>query len=491
MKIQKSVGTTPSEQTLASLCERSFLKLWSYPNPFNEDGKELCDLLVVFEDQVIIYFDRDAVLPLISTKEPQVLWDRWRKKVIDKQLNTARGAARYILNGGQIFLDAKREIPFPLSLNLEKIKIQKIIVAHGAKEACLGSSESNVFGSLAIVYSADPPIYELPFLINLDKEDPIHVFDSHNLPILLGELDTIADFTNYLSAKVEAIRRLDMLSYCGEEDLLAHYLLNFDAEAKRHYIGTKDSSINGVAISEGEWKDFIEMPMYARTKAANKVSYLWDDIIQDTSQNTLDGTLMGSSPLLGRSAILEMAKEPRFMRRSLSEMMRSAVVNFPETAGFSRNVTLMASVTPKKAYVLLQLRPPEDFRIASDYRAKRQTFLEIACAAAKNKLPVLETIVGIAIDAPKFVKEDGEDFILMDCKDWSEETRKYYELLNKDWGFFQSPSLQQREMHATEFIHPTPARPAQRTARPVKTGRNEICPCGSGKKFKKCCSGTR
>ncbi len=440
MKIRKSVGTTRSEQTLASLCERSFLKLWSYPNPFKEDGKELCDLLVVFEDQVLIFFDRDADLPLTSAKEPQVLWDRWRKKVIDRQLNTARGAARFILNGGKIFLDARGELPFPLSLNLEKIKIQKIIVAHGAKEACLGASESNVFGSLAITYSTNPPVSELPFMVNLDKEDPIHVFDSHNLPILMGELDTIADFSNYLAAKVDAIGRLDMLSYCGEEDLLAHYLLNFDAEAKRHYIGTKDSSINGVGIGEGEWKDFIEMPMYAKTKDANKVSYLWDEIIQDTSQNTLDGTVMGSSPLLGRSAILEMAKEPRFMRRSLSEMMRSAVVNFPDSAGFSRNVTLMASVTPKKAYVLLQLRPPEDIRTGADYRSKRQTFLEIACAAAKNKLPVLETIVGIAIDSPKFVKEDGEDFVLMECKDWPEERRKYYESLNKDWGFFRKHS---------------------------------------------------
>ena len=63
------------------------------------------------------------------------------------------------------------------------------------------------------------------------------------------------------------------------------------------------------------------------------------------------------------------------MRRSLSEMMRSAVVNFPDSAGFSRNVMLMASVTPRKAYVLLQLRPPEDIRTAADYRSKRQTFL--------------------------------------------------------------------------------------------------------------------
>ncbi|MGH7393345.1 MAG: SEC-C metal-binding domain-containing protein, partial [Candidatus Rokuibacteriota bacterium] len=36
---------------------------------------------------------------------------------------------------------------------------------------------------------------------------------------------------------------------------------------------------------------------------------------------------------------------------------------------------------------------------------------------------------------------------------------------------------------------PAPAapRPAPRTASGEKVGRNDPCPCGSGKKYKKCC----
>jgi len=41
----KSAGVTPTERLLADFCERSFLKLWSYPNPYKDDGHELCDLL--------------------------------------------------------------------------------------------------------------------------------------------------------------------------------------------------------------------------------------------------------------------------------------------------------------------------------------------------------------------------------------------------------------------------------------------------------------
>ena len=54
-----SGGVTATERLLAEFCERSFLKLWSYPNPHKDDGHELCDLLAVFGDTVFIFFDRE------------------------------------------------------------------------------------------------------------------------------------------------------------------------------------------------------------------------------------------------------------------------------------------------------------------------------------------------------------------------------------------------------------------------------------------------
>jgi hypothetical protein len=48
-------------------------------------------------------------------------------------------------------------------------------------------------------------------------------------------------------------------------------------------------------------------------QAADALSYVWDEIIQKTAQNTLDGTLLGNSSMLrGERAIQEMAKEPVF-----------------------------------------------------------------------------------------------------------------------------------------------------------------------------------
>jgi hypothetical protein len=54
MEIKKSPGQTRTEQYLAQLCDRTFLNLWAYPNPFKADGKELCDLLAVFEKNVFL-----------------------------------------------------------------------------------------------------------------------------------------------------------------------------------------------------------------------------------------------------------------------------------------------------------------------------------------------------------------------------------------------------------------------------------------------------
>jgi len=45
-------GVTTTEEILYSLCQDTFLRLWSYANPFKDDGKEFCDLIAVFEDHV-------------------------------------------------------------------------------------------------------------------------------------------------------------------------------------------------------------------------------------------------------------------------------------------------------------------------------------------------------------------------------------------------------------------------------------------------------
>lgn len=491
MKIVKSTGVTETERLLAGFCERTFLKLWAYPNPFKEDGDELCDLLAVFGNQVFVFFDRENALSGATDKDPDVLWSRWKRNVIDRQVKTAHGAERYLRNGRSIFLDNKKTMPFPLAIDPATAMVHKIIVAHGAKDACKSASERNIYGSLAITYgsvNADLASQQ-PFHVHIDREHPVHILDSHNLSIVLSELDTVTDFTAYLEEKIRAIGRFEYLSYCGEEDLLGHYLLNFDKAGKKHFIGVKKHAgpFNGLMIGEGEWHSFSNSELYENTKAENRISYFWDDLIQRTCQNTLDGTVGGDADLLGgKSAIYEMVKEPRFVRRGLAQKLLTAVERFTDDpTEFSRQVTYMPSFQANVGYVLLQVHAPDSFTSRPDYRQARQSLLEIACGAAKLKFPALNKIIGIAIDAPKHAKGmEGEDFLLMECGAWTEQVRRHYEEMNEPWQFFRTENMQQFNMRLTEFVPPG----GTKNSGPgkEKVGRNDACPCGSGKKFKKC-----
>ena len=282
----------------------------------------MCDLLAVFEDHVFIFFDRESRHLDKFDKDPPLAWMRWRRVAIDDQIRTASGAERYLRSGRPIFVDQERTNEFPIRIDRESMILHKIIVAHGAAEACRSFSEFNVNGSLGVAYGKAGVDVRWPFLVELDRDHPVHILDDHNLEIIMGELDTIFDLSTYLDAKIEAIRRYDCLIYCGEEDLLAHYFLNFDVSENRHFIGTNDRDINCLMIGEGEWKGFIEAQVYKRKKDADRPSYLWDRILQKTTKNALDGKLLGRASFLrGQSAMHEMAKEPRFSRRALATSM--------------------------------------------------------------------------------------------------------------------------------------------------------------------------
>jgi hypothetical protein len=85
--IHKSYGQTRTEQYLSRFCDKTFLGLWSYANPFKADGKELCDLIAVFDNHVFLFFDRES-RKFDNTEDVLLTWQRWRKDAIVKQIGT-------------------------------------------------------------------------------------------------------------------------------------------------------------------------------------------------------------------------------------------------------------------------------------------------------------------------------------------------------------------------------------------------------------------
>jgi len=141
--VQRSVGSTPSEQYLAKLADRSFLNLWSYPNTFIDkktggrgDGKELCDLLVVCGEHVIIFSVKAVTWPAVA--DHKLASKRWYKRAIVKSLHQIRGAERWIAQfPDRIFFDRQCTQPLPLKMPPpDQRKIHGIVVALGAGNAC-------------------------------------------------------------------------------------------------------------------------------------------------------------------------------------------------------------------------------------------------------------------------------------------------------------------------------------------------------------------
>lgn len=188
------------------------------------------------------------------------------------------------------------------------------------EEALKKFSGNDYSGSLAISYGEHTQSSaERPFCVELEKNDPVHILDSRNIEIVLSELNTIYDFTEFIREKEQTISKCVSLLYFGEHELLAQYFFNYDEVQNKHRInpGSPNSSI---IIEYGFWESFAESESYKSREEANKISYFWDKLIQQVYQDALDGTLLNKVDLgIGKDPVYEMAKEPRFVRRLLSE----------------------------------------------------------------------------------------------------------------------------------------------------------------------------
>jgi len=109
-------------------------------------------------------------------------------------------------------------------------------VAHDVSARCrevLGGSgslmlTSDVIGQMPGASTADGG---RPFTIG--QVDPtkgfVHVFDDTALDTVMGTLDTIADFTMYLTRKEQFFQGGLRVMAAGEDDLLAYYLHGINA----------------------------------------------------------------------------------------------------------------------------------------------------------------------------------------------------------------------------------------------------------------------
>jgi len=131
-----NTGLNDSERYLYSLCKRTFLSMWSYCNVFRQPGSELCDLLVVCGNDVIIFSDKFCAYP--ENGDASLNWSRWFKRAVIKSANQLWGAENWIKRSPErIFVDSKckQELPSPIAIDRDT-RFHLVLVAHGASQSC-------------------------------------------------------------------------------------------------------------------------------------------------------------------------------------------------------------------------------------------------------------------------------------------------------------------------------------------------------------------
>jgi len=393
-------GLTESEQFVASISERAFLKLWTHPNPIGKKGKELCDCLIVCGNHIIIISVKD-----IEYKDTGDIagWNRWTKDAIEKSASQIWGAERWI-NSAQSFTRSDgREVELPTK---QMRIIHRISVSLGAQRKIVTTSGDLGHGI-------------------------VHVCDEYSLGAIFGLLDTITDFVIFLSEVESLISRVNIIfAGGGTEDLLAIYLLN------NYSFPLEEADV--LTISDTIFKGFVDSDDYKSMQKFFKGSYFWDKLIEHFSEDLLtDGMFdyVTSEVTDNQLALVQMALQPRWYRANLTEVFIEFLQK-PELKIASRVILAYQNT----AFV---------FHIgASSDREARVHELGMRCLVVRGRIPEVKVVVGISRDRPG-TSEVGysSDIVYLDILEWTDDLEEQVQKIQKELGYFENASWDKRPVN--------------------------------------------
>lgn len=471
MSIKRADGITESERYLKVLCDRTFLSLWSYSGVYRDqisggitEGKEVCDLLVVFENHIIIFSDKDCQFP--NTDRLALDWNRWFKRAIQKSADQVWGAEGWIKKTqNRLFLDRSCTIPFPIDIpDLSTAKFHLIVVAHDNSSRCqqeLGGSGSlmintSIKGDAHYVNEND----NVPFFIgDIDPSRTfVHVLGDTSLDIVLGTLDTISDFVSYLVKKEKFLRSDTLVFAAGEEELLTYYLTNMNEESEHDFIAPPnfDKQTTNLVFDEGLWEEFSQSPERQAQVFADKISYAWDGLIESFNKNLMEETQYYTthSDVKSNEILLRfLAREPRFRRRNLAAALCGLIKLAPRHMLATR---CLCSSSPQEPYYVFLLLPKFDWMTYEEYRETRRNILEIYCKTVKLKFPDAQHIVGIATETGFDNGIRSEDVMYIDTTDWNDEDAARVVEISEELGILKSINM--FSVHDQEYPLQKPVR---------------------------------
>jgi len=376
-----------AEQLVQELAERSFLTDWCYPNPRLPDGKELCDLLVVFDTTAIIWQIKD----LEVDKE-----GAFKASDLEKNLRQLSGARRQLFD-----LKTKVELSNP---------------RRGAET--LDAAKIKDFHLISVILGPSDRVASHPmrFLEEI-KGHLAHIFVLNFTELVLKELDTVSDFCEYLRALESIAPDARMVLDGGEEELLAHYLAK-----GRTFQFLDPTKVN--FVHEGAWDVLKKSEGYLQWKQENEVSYFWDQLIDMAHEGSQE------EPRYERVA-RELARSNRLDRRLLAKTF----IEGHEKAHQERRNNVYRRVFDFEGltYCFVYMHNPVK-------REVRKNVLGHTCFVARGKFPSNSKVIGAATEM-KLDLGHTFDFCLLQKDDWTVDDQRRVKEIQDKFGILVDPKI--------------------------------------------------
>lgn len=503
-------GFTAGEAFLNALARNTFLTFWSWPNLFRDQGdcdrggvgKEICDLIVIFDNDIILFSDKR--IGFQPDRGLDVAWARWARKAICGSHKQLMGAERWLRQyPDRVYLDQHCLTKLPLNLpDMKNAKIHKIIVCHGIEDRL---KEVNEEGSLIF----DGNFKEndgwmtgnaAPFTVgSLTPDRFTHILTQSSAELLLREFDTIKDFLWYLRERSKLLVSSDYLRIKAESDIVQMYYEGSDNPNGGRKIESTFKSRNREGfIDMGGIRRLHQNPSLQSKKSADSVGYFWDQLIEAFVYHVLNGTSEHKKhwnfPHEVEPTLRLLAQSSRFERRVLAD----AFLSFYEMAepGMRGTRVILNPENPEVGYLFLMLPHVKSFPTLMQYRETRRRMLEDYCLMAKLKLPGMKSIIGIGAKSRENYRpiskgffSEGQDFLWCDLEEWTADQHRNAEELEK---FYRSGGMLGEKKWSAgkmfEFPNEFGSMAESKSLGRFKAGqRNAPCRCGSGLKTKKCC----
>jgi hypothetical protein len=295
----------------------------------------------------------------------------------------------------------------------------------------------------------------------------IQVFNEPALELLARELDTVTDFTRYLTRRERIMRSGHLPPVAGEHDLLGQYLLSGGPDEEHDFTrpgGGEWQDGEKLQIPSGTYAGLAAQPSYKARKDADKVSYAWDNLLGQFTASIIAGEAEGAfgeepKPAEAEEGLRSMALEPRLSRRLLGTSVADAIqkAEAEKADRFARHMVPAAhSVDETVGYVLLILahrgEAPGDAYTA--YRKRRMIMLQGYCLNMLHDNRALKRAIGIGIDASSKVTGragGSENFYALEVDAWTPELEKHAQELKQDLGLLQPENVTHATASVDEF----------------------------------------